>query len=301
MRAVVPTLLAHHAPLALFVCWDVHHRLGMAVVHPVATQHSVLEPRLPVCRVLQDHFVWLAANALRVMVYVPRAVFQPLEVESPRHAALAQLELSTQSMLRSHHRRVSPALEERIVSLVARKPMAMEFVLPAVFPHQAAAKRRCATLARPGATVCKDAPRMREVDFVQMEHSLRPAQESITAARRAPQIPTLILVVLPDVCRVTPRMGGTHSRNLQVARSYLSIHATGLFALLLLLSMEHCLIRNSAGTDIQFGCIRFKAQHARNRHLSAHLLRHLNLTHFMFSTRSHLPAAAINGLRSFKF
>ena len=166
---------------------------------------------------------------------VPRAVFQPLEVASPRLAALVQPELSTHRMLRSHHRRVSLAPKERIVSLVARKPMAMESVLLAVFPHQAAAKRRCATLALPGATVCKDAPRMRAVDFVELEHSLRQAQESMTAARRAPQIRTLILLVLPDVCPVTPRMGGMRSRNLQSARSYLSIHATILVALLLLL------------------------------------------------------------------
>ena len=218
---MAPILLAHHVPLAHFVCWDVNHRLVMAVVHPVATQHSVLEPGLPVYLVLQDHFVWLAANALRVTGCVPRAVFQPLEAASLRLAALVQLELSTQSMLRSHQRRVSLAPEERIVSLVARKPMAMESVLLAVFPHLAAAKRRCATLALPGATVCKDAPRMRAVDFVQLEHSLRQAQESITAARRAPRILSLILLVLPDVCRVTPRMGGMRSQNLQGVRSYL--------------------------------------------------------------------------------
>ena len=232
---------------------------------------------------------------------VPRAVFQPLVVASPRLAALVQPELSTLSMLRSHHRHVSLAPEERIVSLVARKPMAMESVLLAVFPHQAAAKRRCATLARQGATVCKDAPRMKAVDFAQLEHSLRQAQESITAARRAPRIRTLVLLVLPDVCRVTPQMGGMRFRNLQGARGYLSIHATLLVALLLLLSKENCPIGNSAGTVIRFGFISIKAQHAQNRHLGAHLLRNLNLTHRMFWTRSHLPAAARNGLRAFKF
>ena len=235
------------------------------------------------------------------MVYVPRAVFQPLEVASPRLAALVQPDRSMQSMLRSHHRRVSLAPEERIVSLVALKPMAMESVLLAVFQNQAAAKRRCATLALPGVTVCKDAPRMRAVDFVQLEHSLRQAQESITAARRAPRILSLILLVLPDVCRVTPRMGGMRSQNLQGVRSYLSIPATLLVALLLLLSKEKIPIRSSAGTDFRFGYMRIKAQHAQNRHLGAHLLRNLNLTHRMFWTRSHLPAAARNGLRVFKF
>lgn len=57
LRGVAPIPLAHRVLLDLFVCWDVHHRLVMAAVCPVATQHSVLEPRLPVCRVLQDHFV----------------------------------------------------------------------------------------------------------------------------------------------------------------------------------------------------------------------------------------------------
>ncbi len=88
-----------------------------------------------------------------VTVFVPWAVFQLLEMASPRLAALVQLELSTQVMLRIHQRRVFLAPKERIVSLVARKPMAMESVLKAVFLHQAAAKRRCAILALPGATV----------------------------------------------------------------------------------------------------------------------------------------------------
>ena len=216
----------------------------------------------------------------------PKGSFSTLEAASLRLAALVQLELSTQSMLRSHQRRVSLAPEERIVSLVARKPMAMESVLLAVFLHQAAAKRRCATLALPGATVCKDAPRMRAVDFVQLEHSLRQEQESITAARRAPRIRTLVLLVVPDVCRVTPRMGGMRSRNLQGARSYLSIHATLLAALLLLLSKENRPIGSSAGTDIRFGYMRIKAQHAQNRHLGVRLLKSLNLTHCIFLTRS---------------
>ncbi len=56
-RVVEPNRLARHVLLALFVCWDANHHLVMAVVPPVATRHSVLEPRLPVCRVLQDHFV----------------------------------------------------------------------------------------------------------------------------------------------------------------------------------------------------------------------------------------------------
>ena len=228
----------------------------MVFVHLVATQHSAPEPRLLVCHVLQDRFVWPVANVLRVTGCVPKAVFQCLEVASARLAALVQLELSTQSLLRSHQRRVPLAPEELIASPVARKPMAMESVLQAVCLSQAAAKLRCAILALPDATVCKDAPRARAVDFVQLEHSLRRAQVLITAAHRAPRILILTPLVLQDACRVTLQMGGMRFRNLQSV-IYRSIHVILWIALLLLLLKAK--IGNTAGTDIPFGCMRAKA------------------------------------------
>ncbi len=140
---------------------------------------------------------------------------------------------------------------------------------------------------------------MMAVDVVQLEHSLRQAQESTPAALRAPQIFTLILLVLPDAYRVTLRMDGMRSQNLQNVTGYLSIRATLILALLLLLSNATSPNPNSAGTDIRVGYS--TTTHAQNRHPGARRPRNLNLTHCMLLIRSHLRAAMRNGLRAFEF